>query len=347
MNEKMQRFDRRMLIVSPLWLLALLGWASLAAGATIRAQVVKSIDFKGAPRDEPLAAAALALGNELYPEIRDYFGANAPESFRVRFEAQLPSNNVALTDKHLIRVNLSWFRASNTVASPLRSPSFAMVLTHEMVHVAQQYGPKVPSYWTEGIADYVRYRLGFSNDWSGPQCSAEYPHYKSGYWCAGAFFLFIDGTYGSNCVRRLCRDFKEKPYSDDLFQEATGKSLGELWNEFQASGFVRERNTRASAEAQDAMAQLSKDFILRLVKEGRLPGFKKGERGRLVLQSLREEAAGEKATILVFLGSKKDSSDTYDYEVAVLPGNGGCKLRKAWRRTLDGRVAEWLKIEGD
>ena len=79
----------------------------------------------------------------------------------------------------------------------------------------------------------VRYKLGYTNGWRCPQCAVEFPHYTSGYACAGAFLLFVDATCGSNVVRRLNAELRRGSYSDKYFAEATGKSLDELWVEFQ------------------------------------------------------------------------------------------------------------------
>src|SRR5205823_4077794 len=98
-------------------------------------------------------------------------------------------------------------------------------LIHEMAHVAQQYKSKAPSYWQEGVADYVRYKLGYTNGWSCPQCSVKYPHYTSGYWCAGAFLLYLDATYGSNVVRQLNTELRRGSYSEAIFAKATGMHL--------------------------------------------------------------------------------------------------------------------------
>ena len=53
----------------------------------------------------------------------------------------------------------------------------------------------------KGIADYARYKVGFTKGWGCPECSGEFPHYTSGWSCAGAFLLYLDKTYGSNVVR--------------------------------------------------------------------------------------------------------------------------------------------------
>src|SRR5207244_1120657 len=110
---------------------------------------------------------------------------------------------------------------------PLSNPdNLDKILIHEMVHVAQSF--KVASYWREGLADYVRYKLGYTNGWACPQCSEDYPHYTSGYWCAGAFLLWMDAIYGTKLIHELNQALRRGSYSEELFSIVTGKTLAEL-----------------------------------------------------------------------------------------------------------------------
>jgi hypothetical protein len=113
------------------------------------------------------------------------------------------------------------------------------VLVHELAHVTQAYRwlpwLRAPMYWHEGIADYVRFKLGYTNVLGCPQCSVEFPHYTSGFWCAGAFLLYLDTTYGPTVVRRLSTDLRHGRYSEKVFVETTGKTLDELLIEFQGT----------------------------------------------------------------------------------------------------------------
>jgi hypothetical protein len=93
----------------------------------------------------------------------------------------------------------------------------------------------MPSYWTEGIADYARIKLGHTNAWQCPQCDEHYPDYKTGYKCAAAFLLYLDAAFGSDTTRQLNAALRRAAYSDRFFAQATGKTLDQLWADFQTT----------------------------------------------------------------------------------------------------------------
>jgi hypothetical protein len=114
-----------------------------------------------------------------------------------------------------------------------------MVLVHEMAHVAQNYNWitsfRAPDYWREGMADYVHYKLGIGNGPYCAACSANYPHYRDGYWCAAAFLLYIDAQYGSNVIRQLNSELKGGTYTDAFFEKKTGVTVDMLWDAFRTT----------------------------------------------------------------------------------------------------------------
>ena len=183
-------------------------------------EAVRSVDFSEAPEMKELAERARRLGNEVYPKILGLLTDDAsrlPAQFDIIFKKH--GADLAVTSGQKIYVSAEWFTSSPTnLEWEAKSPAnLEMVLVHEMVHVTQRFRSKVPFYWGEGMADYVRYKLGYTNGWSCPQCSEEYPHYTSGYWCAGAFLLYVDATYGSNIVRQFNRELERGKYSEKFF----------------------------------------------------------------------------------------------------------------------------------
>jgi len=107
-------------------------------------------------------------------------------------------------------------------------------LVHEMAHVAQNYAWwRTPPHWTEGLADYATYKLGYTNAWRCAQCSAMYPHYTSGYSCAAAFLFFVEADYNAQIAAQLNQKLRRGKYSDAFFKDATGIELRELWKAFQ------------------------------------------------------------------------------------------------------------------
>ena len=195
---------------------------------------VRSVDYSRTPEMKELAEHARQLGDEMYPKVLALLAdetAKLPHQFDIVFKKRTWRGMGGVTLGARVRLNAGWL-ANNPA-------SLDAILIHEMAHVAQHYKWyrwfKIPGYWTEGIADYARYKLGYTNGWRCPQCSVAFPHYTYGYACAGAFLLFVDATCGSNVVRQLNTELRRGSYSDRFFAKATGKSLDELWVEFQQS----------------------------------------------------------------------------------------------------------------
>jgi len=205
---------------------------STAVTPTAPPPSVRRVDFSEAPEIKGLAERVRQIGNEMYPKVLAVLADDRsmlPQQFDIVFKQNTWRGNPGVTFGTTIRLNADWLA---------RNPAgLEMVLVHEMAHVAQHYKwydwLQTPSYWMEGIADYVRYKLGYTHGWRCPQCSVEFPHYTSGYACAGAFLLFVDATCGSNVVRQLNAELRRGSYSEKFFAKATGKSQDELWAEFQ------------------------------------------------------------------------------------------------------------------
>jgi hypothetical protein len=250
---------------------------------------VRCVDATSVPALVDLQEHVRQIGNRVYPQILEILGRkpkDSPTQFKIVFVKRIESGNVAQARGDEIQLNGEWF-----THYPIE---LDMTLIHEMVHVAQQY-KRSPFYWTEGIADYVCYKLGYTNSWACPQCAAEYPHYTSGYGCAGAFLLYLDAGYDSNIVRKLDRDLFRGSYSEKLFLKATGRTLLELWTAFQgtaaflpiAAEINKLRDSLGYVEGKppkDLLDRIKKlpngessiqagEFLNRLLEEKRLPGI--------------------------------------------------------------------------
>jgi hypothetical protein len=209
-----------------------------ARSTTPEKPYLRRLDYSKAPEAKEFAERAERFANEVYPQVCSLLledTSRAPPQFDLTFKRRLSGDNRGLTVGSKIYLNAGWF--TNNPAS------LETVLVHELAHVAQAYWwlPwfSTPRYWQEGMADFVRFKLGYTNVLGCPQCSVEFPHYTSGFWCAGAFLLYLDTTYGPTVARRLNADLRRGRYSETVFVETTGKSLSELWTEFQGTaGFT-------------------------------------------------------------------------------------------------------------
>jgi len=204
----------------------LLLFASPAPAASVR-----SVDFTEAPEMADFSKKAHQIGDEMYPVVLKLMAEDPsilPQQFDLVFRKTLKVPAYALPRERKIVLNAEWFT---------KHPDDVGAVVHEMVHIAQDHAPGAPSYWTEGVADYVRHKLGYTNSWSHPRCSAEFPHYTSGYWCTSAFLMYLDEQFGSNIVHQLNAALRQRPYSDAFFAGATGKPIEQLWADFQKTPY--------------------------------------------------------------------------------------------------------------
>ncbi|MBI5383609.1 MAG: hypothetical protein HZA90_02870 [Verrucomicrobia bacterium] len=188
-----------------------------------------------------LAERARQLGNTLYPKVCALLAdgdTKFPRQFDLQFKKRLPNGNTADSPPNRVRLNATHARMFRDKPGMLDQ-----VLIHEMAHVAQHYEQPIigrwlvrshdpPAHWAEGIADYVCFKLGETNGRCA-QCDFSYPDFRSGYSCAGAFLLYVERTYNSDLVRQLNTRLRHGGYSDEFFANATGRSLPQLWMEFQ------------------------------------------------------------------------------------------------------------------
>ncbi|HEV7924454.1 MAG TPA: basic secretory protein-like protein, partial [Verrucomicrobiae bacterium] len=224
---------------------------------------VRSVDVRDAPEAQALAERARQIGNDVYPQIRallDDGKSYLPRQFDIIFREHLgpPKSDgenepSGVACRETVFLNAGWF-----IDHP---EALEHVMIHEMAHVAQNYPhfayrhvwqwcahylaftaahpfrsypPAEPTYWTEGIADYVFARLaGHTNPTNCPECDERFPDYKTGYACAASFLLYIDATYGANFTCQLNTALRRGTFSDQFFANATGKSLDALWDDFQ------------------------------------------------------------------------------------------------------------------
>lgn len=328
-----------------------------------------------------LAERARQLGNKTYPHVILLLadpGSKLPQRFDVVFEKHLRIRNfvgydaAGRTDTKAAKIYLgAEYFAQDT------NDFFDGYFVHEMAHLAQQYTAKAPDYWVEGIADYVRFKLGYTNGWICPQCSTDYPHYTSGYACAGAFLLFVDTTYDSNVVRQLSMALRQDSYSQAFFMKTTGKSLDELWAEFQKApaytpiasrvfrlqqslGYVnghppKDVQSRVMAYIQQqpggALTLEAEEFFEDQAKKGLLPGFRKGAHGSCsydwnALLEMQERSSSEADPVARTVSGWMDGDpSTYHYTFMRASRNNPWKLQKAWRTAPDKHVIEEYVVE--
>lgn len=126
------------------------------------------------------------------------------------------------------------------------------VLAHELVHayqwdgsaaVGSVRGPQLcPSGLIEGIADYVRMKVGFSAAlWVRPMGDKPWNRqdwlntpWDKGQAVTGWFLLWLEDNFGKDAVPRINMKLGMDGYHEDVFwTELFGKTITELWSQYQ------------------------------------------------------------------------------------------------------------------
>jgi hypothetical protein len=249
-------------------------------------------------------------------------------------------------------------------------------LTHEVAHVAQNYNWwRAPQHWTEGLADYAHFKLGYTNSWACAKCTAMTPHYTSGYCCAAAFLFFVEANYNAQIAIQLNDVLRRGDYSDEFFKKQTGKDLEQLWAAFQKTpefslsaadllkleeslGYENGQPTkRTKPEAQTkidrarSLAILTEQpggasmaaaykFLADMRDHGQLPGWRKDERGHADLSLNKTELAGDPKYPLRYTikATKNRDNLVYHFTVSRESAEANWKLEKSWCTDKNDRL---------
>ncbi len=161
----------------------------------------------------------------VYPKLVNAFNPNAVKT--VTFSVDSTYKGVAATfGGAIIKYDPEWLK---------KHPEDIDVVTHELMHVVQAYGNTNGPWWlTEGIADYVRYTFGVDNKgagWTLPELKNDHS-YKSSYRITARFLAWLENHGYPGLVKKLDKKMREHAYSDNLWEEYTGKAIDSLWTEY-------------------------------------------------------------------------------------------------------------------
>jgi len=126
---------------------------------------------------------------------------------------------IAFTVNNEVQVQIAYIRTQ---------PGDMGMIVHELTHVVQSYPSGGPGWITEGIADYVRYQLGYQTSWSYYHCDSV-SKYTSGYNCGATFLHYVQTKYDSNIIKEINTAMKAGTYTDALFSSKTGKTPDQLY----------------------------------------------------------------------------------------------------------------------
>jgi hypothetical protein len=162
----------------------------------------------------------------VYPKEVKRFNKNALKS--VTFIIDPGYTGVAATSNGIVRYNPEWMK---------KHPEDIDVVTHEAMHIVQDYSGKGAGWLTEGIADYVRYKYGVNNEkgnWSLTPFK-ETQSYTNAYRITARFLAWLEKNVDKKIVDKLDKASREGTYTADSWKAFTGKTVDELWASYAAN----------------------------------------------------------------------------------------------------------------
>ncbi|MGN6394334.1 MAG: basic secretory protein-like protein [Mucilaginibacter sp.] len=136
---------------------------------------------------------------------------------------------VAATADGKVTIASSWLH---------KRPEDIDVVTHEVMHIVQDYGESVgPGWLTEGIADYARNKFGVNNTaakWSLPEFKPT-QNYDNAYRVTARFLYWLEEKKKPGIVKELDSQLRKHTYTDNAWKQLTGKTVDELWKEYAAN----------------------------------------------------------------------------------------------------------------
>lgn len=214
----------------------LTGLALVLMVVGVRAQNPETITRKGytltflsnsASFDPALKQRMIETFFKVYPVLAKDFNKNADKA--VTFSIDTAYKGVAATGGGRIVYNPEWF---------VKHPGDIDVVTHEVMHVVQNYGNGGgPGWLTEGIADYVRFKYGVDNPGAGWTLTPFKPEqsYKNAYRITARFLNWLETHGNKGIVVKLDNIMRSHTYAATVWKDLTGKTVDELWAAYAAN----------------------------------------------------------------------------------------------------------------
>jgi len=174
--------------------------------------------------DPKLKKRMISTFFEVYPKLAKEYNLNALKE--VNFLVDTAYKGVAATSNGKVVYASGWLKTH---------PEDIDVVTHEVMHIVQNYGRSVgPGWLTEGIADFARYKFGIDNPgskWSLPELKPTH-HYKNSYRITARFFAWIESNVQAGTIQAVDKSLRERTYTAEIWKNLTGKDLDELWADY-------------------------------------------------------------------------------------------------------------------
>ena len=163
----------------------------------------------------------------VYPGIvKEY---NNKSLKQVQFFIDTAYHGVAATDNGRVVFSVAYMN---------KHPADIDVVTHEVMHIVQDYGDSNgPGWLTEGIADYVRNEHGIANEaanWRLPAYTSS-QNYDNAYRVTARFLVWIETKVKKGAVKKLDGIMRKHTWTDNTWEDVTGKTIDELWKQYSAN----------------------------------------------------------------------------------------------------------------
>jgi Peptidase of plants and bacteria len=202
-----------------LWIAAATGADEAVPGVSITAD---ASEVPGLASWAEAAQKRCELWHPLITRILGYEGEHKHREIKIVVKKEM--KGIAATSGGTINVSASYVE---------RHPNDDGMIVHELVHVVQAYPRPEPVWLTEGLADYIRYwhyEPGQRNFRITGRSS-----YRDSYGTTARFLAWVQVTKDEKIIQKLDAAMRKGEYRRELFQDATGKPLDELWAEFVAA----------------------------------------------------------------------------------------------------------------
>ncbi len=159
----------------------------------------------------------------VYPRMTAEFNHDAPKEVKISLESRY--QGVAATEGRTIHCNPAWFH---------EHPEDLDVITHEGMHVVQQYRQWDPRWAVEGLADYARAKFGVNNPsagWTMPEYDAK-QSYQDAYRITARFFVWMEKHVKPGIAVALDQTMRDGKYTPEFWTQQTGKNVDALWQDY-------------------------------------------------------------------------------------------------------------------
>jgi hypothetical protein len=211
------------------FLILLAGLFTLSASAQ-QTQVFNKKGYKltfinqDATLDTSLQLRMISTFYKVYPELAKAY--NKKTAKEVTFVIDTAYKGVAETDNGKVSISSKWMHLH---------PEDIDVITHEVMHIVQDYGESTgPGWLTEGIADYARYKYGVNNaaaKWLLPAYKTS-QNYTNSYRITARFLAWMEEKVKPGVVKNFNKQLRLHTFTDNSWKDATGKTLDELWKSY-------------------------------------------------------------------------------------------------------------------